>query len=394
MSKLDDLINELCPNGVEYKRLECLCKINNYKQLGASELENLIDNNGTISLLPSSRDDNWKTTIEKSKNYVCEGEVFTMGRARHANAKYVKGQFISSNNVIIESNNTNKLLTKYLYYFVISKEKDMYVETSTYPKFDNTIFNNLQIPVPPLPVQEEIVRILDKFTELTAELTAEFTARKKQYEYYRDELIESSKGEHGKLLNLLVQPITDGPHTTPTFVEKGVPFVSATAVYNGKINLQDAQGLISYKFDAECAKKYKPKRNDIYMVKSGSTTGKVAFVDNDDDFNIWSPLAAMRCSNYITARYLYFILQSNNVQEQVRMKMSHGSQPNLSMRVLEQFNVIIPSLEEQQRIVLILDRFDTLCNDITSGLPAEIEYRTKQYEYYRDRLLTFKRLGD
>ena len=150
---------------------------------------------------------------------------------------------------------------------------------------------------------------------------------------------------------------------------------------------------ITKDFDIECAKKYKPRRNDVFMVKSGSTTGKVAFVDTDADFNVWSPLAAMRTDNEITARYIYHFLQTSSAQNMVFTRMSHGSQPNLSMRTLEQFDIKIPSFDEQRRIVAILDRFDALCNDLTSGLPAEIAARQKQYEYYRDKLLTFKPLA-
>ena len=108
------------------------------------------------------------------------------------------------------------------------------------------------------------------------------------------------------------------------------------------------------------------------MVKSGSTTGKVAIVDFDEDFNIWSPIAAMRTNGDNHPRFLYHLLKSKAIQTQVLKKASHGSQPNLGMRELEKFIVHIPSLFEQQRIVGILDRFDALCNDLTMGLPAEI----------------------
>ena len=126
------------------------------------------------------------------------------------------------------------------------------------------------------------------------------------------------------------------------------------------------------------------------MVKSGSTTGKVAIVDTDDNFNIWSPLAAMRTSSETTARYLYHLLQTSSIQNQVLTRMSHGSQPNLSMRALEQLDVKVPNLSEQARIVSILDKMDAMSISIFSGLPAEIAARQKQYEYYRDKLLSFK----
>ena len=254
-----------------------------------------------------------------------------------------------------------------------------------------------RIPLPPLPVQQEIVRILDNFTELTAELNKnleeELAARQKQYEHYRDELLRQGTITHyGKIIDMLVQPITDGPHTTPTLVEKGIPFLSAEAVFDGRIHFNKKRGFITEEFDSECCRKYKPQRDDVLMVKSGSTTGKVGYVDTDERFNVWSPLAAMRVNAKNSPRFLFHLLQSEHVQKQVRTKASHGSQPNLSMRALEQFDVPIPSFDVQEEIAAVLDNLDALCNDLASGLPAEIATRQKQYEYYRDKLLTFKEL--
>jgi len=132
-------------------------------------------------------------------------------------------------------------------------------------------------------------------------------------------------------------------------------------------------------------------RGDVYMCKSGSTTGKVAINDSDEDFNIWSPLAAMRVNSCILSKYLFYILQTSAVQEQVIVNASHGSQPNLSMRKLEQFIIPVPPIETQERIVEILDKFEVLIASIAEGLPAEIKARQQQYEYYRDKLLTFRR---
>lgn len=196
-------------------------------------------------------------------------------------------------------------------------------------------------------------------------------------------------GQRVKLLDLLCQPITDGPHTTPTFVENGIPFLSAEAVFDGRIHFDKKRGNISPEFDAECCKKYKPQKHDVFMVKSGSTTGKVGYVDTDERFNIWSPIAAMRVNRNNSSRYLFHLLQTSQIQSQVLSKASHGSQPNLGMRALEQFEIVVPSLEEQERIAYFLDYFDAICSDLKIGLPAEIEARQKQYEYYRDKLLTF-----
>ena len=261
------------------------------------------------------------------------------------------------------------------------------------------IVKDLSLPMLPFEIQREIVRMLDIYTEsvveLQKQLKAELTARKTQYAYYRDSLLAmESQWNHVKIIDMLSQPITDGPHTTPQFVQNGVPFISVDSIWDGKIHFEKMRGYITEAFDEECCKKYKPQKNDVYMVKSGSTTGKVAFVDTDIRFNIWSPLAAMRVNEQNSARFLFYLLQTEKVQKQVKAKASHGSQPNLGMRELEQFEVDVPPLDVQSRIVNVLDNFEKICSDLNIGLPAEIEARQKQYEYYRDKLLTFAENGN
>ena len=165
---------------------------------------------------------------------------------------------------------------KFLYYILDGK----YEELRAISNGDGTrgglslkILAPYKIPVPPLPVQREIVRILDNFTELTEglnrELAAELTARKKQYAYYRDKLLTPRTDyRHGKIIDMLKQPITDGPHTTPELMEDGIPFLSVEAVFDGKIHFEKRRGNITPEFDAECCKKYKPQKHDIFMVKS------------------------------------------------------------------------------------------------------------------------------
>ena len=189
MSRLDELIAELCPDGVEYKKLKDVVEKNKFSQIGAAELERLNVFKGEIRLLPSSKNYDWWTTTELGSKYACEGKVISLGRARYANIKYYEGKFISSNNNLISVKDENILNPKYLYYFISNHSNNFYVSTSTYPKFDSNIFDNFLISIPPIEVQNEIVRILDNFTELIAELTAELTARRKQYEYYRDKLL-------------------------------------------------------------------------------------------------------------------------------------------------------------------------------------------------------------
>lgn len=156
--------------------------------------------------------------------------------------------------------------------------------------------------------------------------------------------------EQCKLRNLLEQPITDGPHETPELYDSGITFISVDAIVDNKIDFTKMRGYISKEYDDICAKKYKPQINDVYLVKSGATIGKVAIVDTYDDFNIWSPLAAMRCGSITNPYFLYILLQTQDLQSQVFNKASHGTQPNLSMRQLEKFTCKVPKIEEQKSI--------------------------------------------
>lgn len=170
--------------------------------------------------------------------------------------------------------------------------------------------------------------------------------------------------EQRKLIDLLDRPITDGPHETPNIVDDGIPFISADAIVDNKIDFTRKRGNITEEYDLQCCKKYKPEFHDVYLVKSGSTVGKVAIVETTQRFNIWSPLAAMRCKENSDPYFLFALLQTKENQAQVKDKASNGTQPNLSMRALEQFDIVSPySRNEQIKIGEFfnnLDRFITL----------------------------------
>ena len=419
MTIIDKLLMQFCPNGVEYKTLGELGTFlgglsgkskEDFKNGNAKFITYMnVFNNIQLKLDVT---DSVKINEGEKQNTIQYGDVLFTGSSETPNEcgmssvlteKTDEKLYLNSFCFIYRFDDPELFLPSFSKYLFRSEalRKQIIKTASGVTRFNvsKAKMAKVKIPVPPLEVQSEIVKILDNFTELTAELSEELTARKKQYEYYRDLLLNldvrgGGQREHKwrkiKLLDMLSQPITDGPHTTPTFVDKGIPFVSVDSVWDGKIHFENMRGYITEEFDLECCKKYKPQKHDVYMVKSGSTTGKVAYVDTDERFNIWSPLAAMRVNEHHSSRYLFHLLQTNHIQELVKTKSSHGSQPNLSMRELEKFEVIVPPLEEQTRIVNILDRFDKLCNDICEGMPAEIEARRKQYEYYRDKLLTFK----
>jgi type I restriction enzyme S subunit len=150
-------------------------------------------------------------------------------------------------------------------------------------------------------------------------------------------------------------PITDGPHETPTFLEDGVPFVSAEAVATGVIDFSKIRAFISEEDHLRFSQKYRPQRGDIYMVKSGATTGVTAIVDTDVEFNIWSPLAAIRCRAQAMPRFVLNFMRSKNFQNAVTLNWSFGTQQNIGMGVIENLAVALPTTAEQSKIVTFLD---------------------------------------
>ena len=190
-----------------------------------------------------------------------------------------------------------------------------------------------------------------------------------------------------KILYCLKMPLTDGPHTTPELYDDGVPFVSAEAVScgNGRIDFEHIRGFISEEFYQECCKKYVPHIDDIYMIKSGATTGKVAIVDTERKFTIWSPLAVFRTDiQKVLPKYMFYFLQSNGFQKQVELGWSFGTQQNIGMRALERLNIAFPPLPEQKRIA---DFLDGKCADIDQ-IRADIEKQIEILTDYKKSVIT------
>jgi len=159
-------------------------------------------------------------------------------------------------------------------------------------------------------------------------------------------------------------PITDGPHETPNFFDSGVPFISAEAISTGRIDFEKIRAHISEEDNEKYSKKYCPKKYDIYMVKSGATTGITAIVETDIKFNIWSPLAVIRCSEYFSPYFVLNFLRSLNFKEAIELNWSFGTQQNIGMGVIENLHIAKPSINEQQKIANFLghetSKIDTL----------------------------------
>lgn len=179
--------------------------------------------------------------------------------------------------------------------------------------------------------------------------------------------------------NLLKIPITDGPHITPNLYDEGIPFISAEAIKNNKIDFSKIRGYISERDHKEFCKKYKPKRNDIYMVKSGATTGNIAIVETDAEFSIWSPLAVFRTGYRLMPKYLFFALQSIYFRQGVELKWSFGTQQNIGMGVLSNLPLIYASIAEQSQIVSYLEEIEEKIAKAILLKQQEIE-KLKEYK--------------
>lgn len=265
-------------------------------------------------------------------------------------------------------------------------------------------FGQVLTLIPPIDEQDKIVSCLDKVTSKIDEAIAQQQKMIDLLNERKQIIINNAvtKGlnpdvpmkdsgvdwigeipEHWEVMKTLFtlsMPITDGPHETPLLYEDGIPFVSAEAVSmgNGGINFNHIRGYISKTFYDECCKKYTPQRYDIYMIKSGATTGKVAIVETDVKFTIWSPLAVFRCNQQImNPYYLFFVLQSKFYQLQVQLGWSYGTQQNIGMRTLEKLKVTVPPVCEQ---VMIANKIKEKLVPINNAIKIANEQITLLYE--------------
>lgn len=179
--------------------------------------------------------------------------------------------------------------------------------------------------------------------------------------------------------HIVETPVTDGPHETPVLYETGIPFLSAEAVKDGVLDFNYKRGYISLKDHDRFKKKISPKKDDIFIVKSGATTGNVGIVNTDEIFDIWSPLALIRCNKTLAIqKYIYFYLLSTLFKSQVEFNWSFGTQQNIGMGVIERIKVILPPLSEQQQIVEVLDKKTAQLDKVNSLLEEQIQ-KLKDY---------------
>ena len=402
MSKLSEMIKELCPDGVEYKKLgEIAHYAKDRIKISDIDARNYV---GVEHLRQNTEGREMSVTLPEVDFVISfYPEDILIGNIR----PYLKKAWLAdcnggTNGDVLTIRIVDKMYVspQYLFYILSSEQFFMYdmkyAKGAKMPRGDKKAVMNYAIPVPPLAIQNEIVKLLDNFTELTAELTAELQLRKKQYSFYRDSLLNFSRND-AEVEWMLVGDIGDvtklaGFEFTKyvKYVDRGETIALRGLNVKGQLDLRDVKYIDGSDFSKlERSKLYK---GDMLFTYVG-TVGQVALVDCDDKYYLAPNVARIRFkNNVVTSRYMHYLFQTDYFMvKQIGKYAKTSSMKNLTMENIRKFQVPIPPLETQAKIVSILDHFDTLCHDLTQGLPAEIAARKKQYEYYREKLLTFPR---
>ncbi len=413
MHKIERLLQTLAPKGVEFRKLGEVCESTNKKTLKISEVSE-VKNKGMYPVINSGRDlygyyhdfnnDGENITIASRGEYA--------GFINYFNEKFFAGGLCYPYKV----KDTNELLTKFLYFYLKTNEiqiMENLVSRGSIPALNKADIETLTIPIPPLEIQQEIVKILDAFTELNTELNTELKARKKQYEYYQNMLLDFNninqnhkdakeklaQKPYPKRLKSLLQTLAPKgvefrklgdigkpcmckrvmKHQTTRYGE--IPFYKIGTFGN------TADAFISKKLFLEYKTKYSfPKKGDILISASG-TIGKAVIYDGKPAYFQDSNIVWIDNDETLVKNDFLFYAYSN-----VKWNTEHTTILRLYNDNFRNTLIPIPPLEIQQEIVKILDQFSVLTTDLLAGIPAEIKARKKQYEYYREKLLAFKPL--
>ena len=412
MSKLEELIQRYCPDGVERKPLGEVCNIKGRIGFrGYTRNDQVKEGEGALSLSPSNIQEGqmdyskgtyitWAKYEESPEIKTYNGDIILCKTASVGKVALVKDlpykATINPQLVVLKDIKCNaSFLTYVLGTDDIQRKIISMAGVGSVPNIPQKALAEIEIPIPPLPVQEEIVRVLDTFTELQAELQAELQKRLQQYNYYRDNLLSDFTPEQEPREYTLEEITTDiYSGATPSkekrdYWENGtIPWMSSGEVNLGQV--YEVEGRITQLGYDKCSTRMVPEGSVVIaLAGQGKTRGTVAILRTSVCTN-QSLAALVPNPAIVSGEYLYYYLktQYSKLRE---VSSGDGTRGGLNLKMLRSYKVLVPSLKTQAQIVSILDRFETLTNDLTAGLPAEIEKRRQQYEYYRDKLLTFKR---
>ena len=414
MSKIDDLINKLCPDGVEYCKLEEIVKevnigINPRKFFKLNPIDatgfyvTVRELNGLLGVKQYDKTDkinNEAIKIINDRAHIEKGDILfsntgTVGKLALISEE--PNNWGVNEGIYIIKPVMEKITSKFLYYYLDSscayKDYSAKFTGSTLKHITQKALLSLTVPVPPLEVQCEIVHILDDFTLLSAELSAELKARQQQYYYYRDELLSfKTENYEYKTLGEIATDMYRGNGIKRTEVtESGIPCVRYGEIYTS-YNVTFDKCLSHTNENIINSKKYFEYGDVLFAITGESVEeiGKSTVYLGHDKCLAGGDMVVMKHNQ--NPKYMAYVLSTTQAQMQkskgkVKSKVVHTSIPDL-----KEISIPIPPLEIQEKVSNMIEKLDKLCNDITDGLPAEIEARQKQYEYYRDKLLTFKEL--
>ena len=405
MSKLQELIDRLCPEGVEYTTLGNIAEIKRGVRVVKSDLA--IE--GSIPVYQNSL-----TPLGYySKSNFNADTTFVIGAGAAGEIGYSAIPYWGADDcysIICSS----KIISKYVYYQLSNNQIFLKsrVRTASIPRMARTAIEQFPIPVPPIEVQDEIVKILDRFADYAAELQAELQARRLQYEYYRNLLLTFNPSAYGCGTDdaQKISVIVRGGHSYEIqwktmgeiasfkygFTAKGCD--KGDARYIRITDISELGSLLPYDkkyiiLNDESVE-YLLNKDDIVMARTGATFGKTLLYEEDIPAVYASFLIKISFKNNdVLNKYYWHFTKSKHYWKQANKFVSKGGQPQFNANSLSQIVIPIPPLELQEKIVAILDRFETLVNDLSKGLPAEIEAVKARYEYYRNKLLTFNPLS-
>ena len=377
MSRLDELIRELCPGGVEYKRLEECCTL----VKGKTPIQKAEP--GEYPLVVTTSERRTCSTYQFDKPTVCIPLISSRGHgvASLNSVYYQEGKFALGNILCgVTPNDEDYLSAKFLFEYLNYKKDTLLVPLMKGGANVSMTVDSLKrvsVPVPPMQVQMEAVGVLNRFTNLLMELNAELIARKTQYAYYRDELLQykmpTKEYEVGEICEVSAGGDAPKEHFSKEKSDQyKVPIISNGCGINALYGYTDV------------ARVDKP----AVTVAARGTIGYAEYRDYPYFPIIRLITLIPRDDKQLNAKYLYYSLEGRHY------KVPTSGIPQLTVPVIKKEKVSIPSLDVQNRIVNVLDNFEKICSDLNIGLPAEIEARQKQYEYYRDKLLTFVETGN
>ena len=415
MSKLDELIRELCPDGVEYKTLGEIGKF--YGGLTGKSKKDFengnevfityknVYSNPAIDIYPN---DKVKIVVGEKQRTLEYGDIVFTGSSETPDEcgfssvvtrKPDRKLYLNSFCFFFRLDNPKVLLPDFSKHLFRSSELRFQIGKTasgvTRYNVSKDKMAKVEIPLPPLEIQREIVRILDSFTKLTAGLTAELTARKTQYSFYRERLLDKTKIKASAVEIRNLGKWSGGK--TPSMAEKKywdngtIPWVSSKDVKQPI--LSDTTDHITNVAVDEASMTVYPAGSVAIVTRSGILrhTFPVTYIPFETTVN--QDIKILVTKEGISSRYVFHALQAYGESIRRTTKKQGGTVDSLDFQKVLTYKIPVPPLDVQNRIVNVLDNFEKICSDLNIGLPAEIEARQKQYEYYRDKLLTFKEVA-